>query len=341
MTANTRQALTREANNVNARITTSKHHENKARNNGEGRKLFDAIINTAELEAHAETLLEALTAHQNDELFTLASMITIHGLKVAARGRQVKDENGKPTEKTNKKTGEKYQYTPANLTALKVLQNGINGTDGILEDLQQQTALHIWEAISQGKATITQDENNRPRLTMTNENDTDTAKAIYNTVQNYLYQHQQKHYKRQYIPVIDENGNESTELVTKAMRQYAMGLQSVDKNELIQELTAILNEVETAVLWAVYDTKEVERVTTTKRTSGEDGKTHESKKTIVSRKKTLPELSAETGYTVQTVRTTLKNIKRKLSAVLEDSGQVRRNKITSGKSSINFALSAM
>ena len=304
MTNTTKTMLQREALNTGGKMITAMLKASEARDNGKGWQLLLTNEHIKELDKQAQALQEAITAHQNEPIMVLASMITIHGLKVAARGRAIKDENGKVTSKISKKTGEPYSFTPANLTALRILQQGINGTDGILDDLQQQTAMHIWEAISKGTATITTDESNSPRLTVTNDNDTDTIKAIYNTVQNYLYTHQQRHYKREYVPTIDENGIESHEHVTKAMRDYALGLESVNKCEIFQSLNAVLNEQETAVLWAMYDTKQVERA------YSNNGK---PAKKFVTRKKTLLELSKETGLTIQNIRTAQKNIRRKLS----------------------------
>ena len=117
---------------------------------------------TINLELQAETLLQTLTQSQNDPLAILSSIITIHGLKVAARGRAVRDKNGNITLKTNKKTGEQYTFTSANSTALKLLQNGTNDDSGILDDLTQQTALNIWVAITEGKAIITHNEEKKP-----------------------------------------------------------------------------------------------------------------------------------------------------------------------------------
>ena len=128
-------------------------------------------------------------------------------------------------------------------------------------------------------------------------------------MQNFLYQHQQKHYKREYIPIIDDEGNESSELVTKAMRNYSLGLQNVDKVELLQELEARLNLQESNILWSIYDFKQVERNYTSN---------GQQKKHFVTRKKTLTEIANETGYSVQTVRTTLKNIQKKLTQICMD-----------------------
>ena len=128
-------------------------------------------------------------------------------------------------------------------------------------------------------------------------------------MQNFLYQHQQKHYKREYIAVIDEEGNESSELVTKAMRAYSLGLQSVDKSELFQELEAVLDERESAILWSMYDTKQV------KENYYSNGEKKERYKTKF---KTLVEIASETGYTIKQIRASKKEIHAKLTQVCID-----------------------
>ena len=294
--------LTNEALNISAKATTAQRQLNSLTDTAEnGRKQYNLTINVMELEEQAEALHNELTQHTTDNLSVLASIITIHGLKVAARGRLLRDKQGKPLRDENGNP----KYTPANVTALRILKNGTHDDSGILEDMQQSVALAIWEAIAEGKATITIEEG-KPKLTTTNEND-GTLKGIYNVVQNYMYTHQQRHYKRQYIPVIDENtGVESIELVTKAMREYAMSLHAVDMGELFQELTATLNEKETAILWAMCETDTVERA------YSDNGK---SKKRFVHRKKSVRELVEETGYSKKQVSNSIDKIRKKLQAV--------------------------
>ena len=245
MTNATRTMLNREAVNLTTQATTAQRKLNSLTNAGEeGRAQYNLTITITELEAKAEALHAELTRHTNDNLSVLASIITIHGLKVASRGRLLRDKQGKPQKDENGNP----KYTPANITALRILQNGLNETSGILEDMQQSVALAIWEAITAGKATITTEEG-KPKLNITEENK-DTLKGIYNIVQNFMYAHQQRHYKRQYIPVIDETtGEESAEMVTAAMRKYALSIEAIGQDELFQSLTAILDEREAAILW--------------------------------------------------------------------------------------------
>ena len=313
MTNATRKMLQREAVNTSGKLDTATRKANKAREDGKGWQLLLTNETIDKLEQQAQAIQEALTAHQTDPIMVLSAMITTHSLKVAARGRAIKDENGKLTTKINKKTGMEYSFTPPNITALRILQEGTKNADGILDDLCQSVALAIWEGVANNRISLCQVvADNTITIIPTQKGDIDAMRGLYNVVQNYLYTHQQRHYKREYIPVIDDNGLESYELVTKAMREYALGLNNVDKCGIFQELDAILNEHETAVLWAMYDLKTVERVTTTTRTV--DG--HKGVKTYVQRVKTLVELSTETGYTVQTVRTTQKNIRKKLSLAI-------------------------
>jgi hypothetical protein len=307
--------LNREMVNITTQATTAQRKLNRLTQAGEeGRTQYNIAISLTELEKQAENLQNQLTLHTNDNLSILASMITIHGLKVASRGRLLRDKQGKPQYDENGNA----KYTPANTTALRILQNGINETSGILDDMQQDTALAIWEAVSQGKATITTEEG-KPKLTTTEAN-SDTMKNIYNVVKNYMYAHQQRHYKRQYIPVInEETGEESAEMVTKAMRNYEMSIDAIGQDELFQSLTAILDERETAILWAKTEKKQVER----SYTSNNIQKRH-----FVSRYKTVAEISQETDYTVKQVRNSLKTIQEKLTAVLAENERVTRIKPT-------------
>jgi len=309
MTNTTRTMLSQEVLNTSTKATTATRKLNNAQS---GRKQYELNILQMELEAQANALQETLTSHASDNLSILSTIITIHGLKVASRGRLLKDNNGKPQKDENGNP----RFTPANIHALRILQNGIHDTSGILDDLTQSVALVIWEAITQGKASIITNESGNLELKTTDEN---AMKQIYNTVQNYLYSTQHKHYKRQYIPVIDENGKESAEMVTKAMRQYAMSIEAVGQDELFQSLTAILDERETAILWSKTEQKQVQRNYTS------NGKQH---KHYVSRCKTVAEISTETGYTVKQVRNTLKSIQGKLKAVLAENEKPTRIKAT-------------
>jgi len=137
-------------------------------------------------------------------------------------------------------------------------------------------------------------------------------------VQNYIYSQQQRHYKRQYIPVIDEvTGEESTEMVTKAMREYSMSIEAIGQEELFQDLTAILDERESTILWAMTETKTVQRAYNSNGSS---------QKRYVERKKTVAEISHETGYTIKQVRNSLNAVKDKLRAVLAENDRVTRIK---------------
>lgn len=313
MTNATRTMLNREAVNLTAKATTAQRKLNRLTETGEeGRKQYELSITLMDIEAQAEALQAELTSYTTDNLSVLASIITIHGLKVASRGRLLRDKQGK----TQKDENGNAKYTPANTTALRILQNGINEASGILEDMQQSVALAIWEAVTQGKATITTEEE-KPKLTVTDEN-SDTLKSIYNVVQNFMYAHQQRHYKRQYIPVIDETtGEESAEMVTAAMRKYALSIEAIGQDELFQSLTAVLDERETAILWVKTEKKQVERSYTSN---------GQQKRHYVSRYKTVAEISTETGYTVKQVRNSLKTIEEKLKAVLAENERVTRIK---------------
>lgn len=350
MTLNTRLQLRKEVTSINGKLFTAKRKQAQANLQGEGRKELKATINVMEIEAQAQALEQTLNASSTCTISIISNQITLHALKVASRGRQLKDKKNKPLKDENGNV----RMTPANLIALKILQAGINDTSGILDDLRQSVACEVWQAYTENRVSIVETEtiNNETskrisysvKIQLADKTDKTTLRQIYNVVQNYLYSNLQKHFKRQYKPVIDENGNELTELVTKAIRDYELGLQSQDKNELFQELQAILNESESALLWAMYDTKEVERVTTTQRISDSEKteKTHESKKTIVSRKKTLSELSQETGFTIQTVRTLQKHIKAKLTEIIEEnnnkySKRTHQNSFTSSTSLIKLA----
>jgi hypothetical protein len=322
MTNTTRARLTQEVLNTSTHQTATQQQINNYANTAQsGRKQYELTIKKMELEAQAEALQTQLTQHITDDLTVLSAMITIHGLKVASRGRLLKDNQNKPQKDENGNA----RFTPANIHALRILQNGTNETSGILDDLRQSVALAIWEAITQGKASITS-ENGKPELKTTDEN---AIKQIYNIVQNYLYKHQQRHYKRQYIPVIDENGEESAEMVTKAMREYALSIEAVGQNELFQSLTAIFDERETAILWNKIEKKQVQR----NYTSNGKQKTH-----YVSRYKTVAEISTETGYTVKQVRNTLKAIQEKLKAVLAENEKPTRIKPTHKPPCMGFRI---
>lgn len=167
MTSATKTMLNREAVNLTTQATTAQRKLNRLTATGEeGRTQLNLAITLEELQAQAEALQAELTQHASDDLSILATVITIHGLKIASRGRLLKDKQGKPQKD---ETGNP-RYTPANIDALRILQNGTNETSGILDDLRQSVALAIWEAITHGNASITT-ENGTPKLTTTDEND--------------------------------------------------------------------------------------------------------------------------------------------------------------------------
>jgi hypothetical protein len=305
MTKNTMAMLAREAVNTSQKAATAQANFNRLIETAEnGRKQFNLSIDLTAMEEQANALHEELTRHTMDDLTVLSAIITIHGLKVLARGKMLRDKQGKPQKDENGNT----RFTPANITAFRLLKIGLNDASGMLEDMQKSVALAIWEAVTEGNATITT-ENDKPKLNITEENKP-TLKSIYNTVQNFMYAHQQRHYKRQYIPVIDETtGEDSAEFVTAAMRAYSLSIEAIGQDELFQSLTAVLDERESAILWVKTEKKQVERSYTSNGIQ---------KKRYVSRYKTIAEIAHETGYTVKQVRNSLTAIKGKLQTVLAE-----------------------
>ena len=138
---------------------------------------------------------EAIQAHINNNsednsIMTLATIFTISALKTASRGHAVKGKDGKPVKGfydgngkfTKNENGDTIQMTPTNLIALRILQYGVHDDSGILEDLTQETALKIWEAISDGRATIgtKTDDNGNTVILYTNVQFNERRKRQYN-----------------------------------------------------------------------------------------------------------------------------------------------------------------
>ena len=138
---------------------------------------------------------------------------------------------------------------------------------------------------------------------------------IFNVVQAYLYTNMQRHYKREYRPTIDDNGNEDITMITTAMREHEKSIEFVGNHELLQSLRVTLDERETAILWAKCEKKQIERK------YSDNGI---AKMRFVSRYKTIAEISIETGYSVKEVRNSLQKIADKLRAICDDNGRVCR-----------------
>ena len=240
----------------------------------------------------------------------VATTITIHALKVLARGRLLKDKQGKPMldEEGN------LRFTPSNRIALDLLRYGRCDTTGILDDLIQSVSLAIWEAIAEGKAIITcaySDTRQRVIEKAFVTYDIATRRAVYNVVQNALHSNVQKHFSRQYIPVIDEDGTEDAVLVTQAMRQYQIDIDCIAWEDMLADLRASLTEREEAVLEAMYTAKQVERAY---RPGGGRGYR------TVTRPLTIAEIAGDTGLTPKQARGAVEKIRAKLSAIADDAG---------------------
>jgi hypothetical protein len=329
MTNNTKKMLFNEAVQTAEKASAAAASVNTAIQAGEGRVAYYALIESMAAAAKLQAIQAAINDGGADNaIMTLASIFTISALKTAARGHAVKGKDGKNVKgyaDNNGKfikdeSGDTIQMTPANLVALRVLQYGIHDDSGIMDDLKQETAIKVWEAIADGRATIGEktDDNGVtvPTFDLTDpENDRSTMRDIFNVTQAYLYSNLQRHYKHEYRPIIDDNGNEDTIMITAAMRAYEKSIEYIGKDELFRSLTAVLDERETAILMAKCDKKQVERA------YSDNGV---SKKRYVSRYKTIAEISAETGYTVKEVRNSLKKIADKLRAICEDNGRVAR-----------------
>ncbi|MCL1883807.1 MAG: hypothetical protein FWF81_08670 [Defluviitaleaceae bacterium] len=88
MTNTTHARLSQEVLNASEKSASTTQQLNHYTNNAEnGRKQYELTISKMEIEEQAKKLQQQLTQNANDDLSILASMITIHGLKVASRGR--------------------------------------------------------------------------------------------------------------------------------------------------------------------------------------------------------------------------------------------------------------
>jgi hypothetical protein len=322
----------REAIQTTDKANTALLSYNSALKEGDGREAYNLLIEQMALQAQVEALQATLTDNNgaDNAILTLATIFTISALKTAARGHVVKGKDGQAVkgfmDKNGKfikdKNGDTAQMTPANLLALRILQKGIYDDSGIMDDLRQETAIKLWEAIASGRATIgeTTDDNGVtiPTFDLADtENDNTTMRDIFNVVQAYLYSNLQRHYKREYRPTIDDNGNEDVIMVTAAMREHERSIEYIGHDELFQSLTAVLNERETAILWVKCEKKQVERKAYTARNG-------EKIKAYVSRYKTVVEISMETGYSIKEVRNSLQKIADKLRAICSEHGKVAR-----------------
>jgi len=294
MTNTFRAIQTQEINAINAKVNHRQTKLQSQSDNLTSRQQFTLHAEAIDLEQQANNLLAELS---NPEPITqTATAITIHALKLLARGRKL--TNAKLDENSNRIQTHADNGQTLTLLALQLLRNGTHETSGILDDLIQETTLAIWEAIAENKIII----DKAGKLQTTNENDTQTLKSIYNAVQGYLYRHQQRHYKQSYTSVYDEQGNESIELVTKAMRNWEIQRNTGDIiSDLLEELQDKLERNEMLVLSAMLDYATKEEVYYSK---------GERKTRIIQHNKTIRELAAETGLS----RMTCQRAKERITA---------------------------
>ncbi|WP_206459425.1 helix-turn-helix transcriptional regulator [Anaerovorax sp. IOR16] len=120
----------------------------------------------------------------------------------------------------------------------------------LLDDLKQEVTLTILENLKEIK--IDSRANNLVFLT------DDVKKTVFQTVQNTMYQMEQKHYKHLWVTnrnALNSKGEEMSEeeatenvMYTKAVREYHKSLEDVEIQELISELLEILTDKQAETL---------------------------------------------------------------------------------------------
>lgn len=261
------------------------------------RKAFTVLLEQINVESQLQSIYDRTI---KTPLEIVATSITIHSLKVLARGRQYINKDGETV------------FTPMNLEAKKLLEKGRNDDSGILQDLIQAVTLAIWEAIASGTITIadtiTEKGDTFPRLLLTDDTDDTTMRKILNVVQHEFYQNQQKHFAHEYRTIMDDDGNESDIMVTQAMREWEKSIQFIGESELLESLQITLTGREKSVLAAKLQQKQVER----NYTSNGIQKRH-----FVTRYLTLDEIAEQLNLTKKQVRNDLTSVKMKCENLLK------------------------
>ena len=274
------------------RLKTLNSNYSTAITQGKARQAYNIMLETIKLDTDLQALYELNTLSPFEQV---ATSITIHSLKVLARGRKYTDKEGET------------KFTPGNLQAQKILESGKNDTTGILEDLIQSVSIKILEELQDGNISLDYDT---LKIETLNEEEK-PMRNILNVVQYEFYQNKQKHYNHEYRPIIteDEEGNEREDaiMITQAMREYKKSIDYIGQDELMNTLSINLTDKEKAILISKLEKKQVERAYSYNGIS---------KKKYVSRYKTLEEISIETEYSIKQVRTALRAIDIKCKKLL-------------------------
>lgn len=273
--------MQREALNITCKLDTLHANYRIAMEKGEARQAYKLILETIKLDEDLQAIYQN---NEADPITKCGTIIMYHSLKLLARGRRFIDKEGN------------IKFTPTNLQAQTLLDAGENDTSRIKEDLAGEVIACICQKIKEGKITVSEEA----KIILTNESDEETLKDVFNVTQNEFYRHQQRHYKHEYRPIIDDEGNEDAVMITAAMREYEKSISYIGEEVLFETLKVKLTKREEAILRSKLEQKQVERA------YSDNGV---SKKCYVTRYKTLKEISEETGYTIKEVRNSLQWIK--------------------------------
>lgn len=286
--------LQTSAISLNQRHETLLSNANKFMSQGKATQAYNNIIEAMQINEQYNDLCNDNII--TDNIYTIATCITYYSLKILGRGRY------NPKHKTPE-----TMYTPTNVMALKLVETFKNDVSGVVDDLKQEVYIKILQHITDGNITITDN-----KIELTDKEDPTAMKEILNVVQFELYRHSQRHYKHKYIVQTDDNGNDiDPTIYTLTQRkvdkiQYTENLQNIDMTKMLDKMQ--LTDNEKIILSEKLNMKQVERA------YSDNGI---SKKRYESRYKSVQEISDNTSISIQTVRTCLKSIERKVKIMLD------------------------
>lgn len=285
---------------------------------GKYKAAYDATVKAIECET---SIIEQVQQHHatkptHDTLYGIAYALTYSTLKLLGRGYKLKQPKLDGT-----------THAAANVYALRLSKAWTHDQSGIVNDLISNTYLMCLNYVERryvmmtsrtdkdGKVTPTLVDSREfigPHLSPLPEIDTKPIRDILNSVQAYLYNDAQKHYKRAFVPIKDEYGNVIGDtMYTSSMRAYDMSIERIEDDDVMQRLSLDLSERERQVVNLLVTPKQVLR------TYSDNGTAAQA---YVSRQRTLDDIAAETGMSRDQVHYLIAGLRKRLHIATDGNG---------------------